>query len=344
MRKIRVMIVEDSPVVRELLRHLVGQDPRLEVAAALGSAEEALGLLSKVSPDVISLHIRLPGMDGLEATRRIMSERPTPIVVVSASVESEDLRIAINALRAGALAIVEKPAGAGHRDYESLAESLCTQLAIMSEVRLVRRRAEPRRRPPLLPRPFGPFQALGLGSSTGGPGALARILGELPSDFPIPILVVQHMAPSFMEGFASWLRSVAPQAVSLACDGELPLPEHVYVAPAERHLRLARGRLRLGEDPPVSSQRPSASVLFESMACLGPRALGVLLTGMGEDGAQGLLELRGAGGHTIVEDESTAVVYGMPGAAARLGAACESLPLPEIAPRILELIGIAEAA
>lgn len=355
MKKIRVMIVEDSGVVRELLRHLVERDPRLEVAAAVESAEEALKLLPGVSPDVISLDIRLPGMDGFEATRRIMSEKPTPIVVVSASVESQDLRIAMNALKAGALSVVEKPVGASHRDYESLAESLCTQLAIMSEVKVVRQTGvRPRRGlraglPPSTIRKvsggLNPLAVLAIGASTGGPQALSQLLGDLPAEFPMPILTVQHMTPAFLEGFASWLQSVAPQAVCLAREGEDPLPGRVYVAPADRHLRLEGGRLRLSAEPPVSSQRPSATVLFESMAqSLGSGALGILLTGMGDDGAQGLLKLRQAGGYTIAEDQSTAVVYGMPAAAVKIGAASESLPLQEIAPRILELLAVKEAA
>lgn len=344
MRKIRVLIVEDSSVVRTLLEEIVSGDPRLEVAASVASAEEALRLLARTAPDVISLDIRLPGMNGLDATRRIMAERPTPIVVVSASVEKEDLKISINALSAGALSIVEKPVGVRHADYRETAEGLCTQLAIMSQVKVIRQRspavaAFASRR--AAPRSSGGavYSMLGLAASTGGPNALEKVLGALPADFSLPILVVQHIASGFLEGFAAWLSTACKRPATIAQDGLAPVPGHVYLAPAERHLTIRSGRLALDPGPAVLSQRPSGNVLFDSMAHeLGPRALGALLTGMGEDGAAGLLQIRRAGGFTIAEDESTAVVYGMPQAAARLGAACESLPLHDIAPRIMELV------
>ncbi len=351
MKRIRVLIVEDSRVVREFLQHIIGQDPRLEVAAAVGSAEEALDILDRVAPDVISMDIRLPGMNGFEATRRVMAGRPTPIVVVSASVEDEDLKITMNALRAGALTVVEKPVGTAHEDYESLAERLCTQLAIMSQVKVIRQRIDRRwqsgpeagegrpwpRRTPLM---RGSYRALGVVASTGGPRALVDLLGGLGPDFPLPILLVQHITASFLGGFVAWLDSACPFKVVIAKDDEVPAPGRVYVAPADRHLTLAGGCLRVDGGDPVCAQRPSGTVLFRAMArSLGPGALGALLTGMGEDGAEGLLEVRQAGGYTLAEDASTAVVYGMPAAAVERGAACESLPLPAIAPRILELAG-----
>lgn len=344
MKKIRVLIVEDSAVVREFLQHLIGQDPRLEVAAAVSSAEEALRILDQAAPDVISMDIRLPGMNGFEATRRIMAQRPTPIVVVSSSVEAEDLKISMNALRAGALTIIEKPVGTTHADYAVLAERLCTQLAIMSQVKVIRQRLGREVAavsPTLLPLrgPAGPFRVLGVVASTGGPNALAELLNGLEGDFPLPILLVQHITAGFLEGFAAWLNHACPQEVAIAREGEIPAPGKVYLAPSDRHLKLESGYLRADSSPPVCAQRPSGTVLFQSMAhSLGAQALGVLLTGMGEDGAEGLLEIRRAGGHTIAEDESTAVVYGMPRAAVVLGGASESLPLPAIAPRILELV------
>ena len=211
MRKIRVMIIEDSDVVRMLLEEIIGRDSRLEVAASVSSAEEALRLIHKVAPDVISLDIRLPGMNGFQATKRIMSERPTPIVVVSASVEKEDLKVSMNALKAGALAIVEKPVGTTRSDYQEMADQLCTQVAIMSAVKVVRQRRPPSPSPAARPsgppayrvRKDGAFRVLGIAASTGGPNALERLLGGLPADFPLPILVVQHITPSFLEGFAA---------------------------------------------------------------------------------------------------------------------------------------------
>jgi two-component system chemotaxis response regulator CheB len=330
-------------VVRELLRYIIGRDPRLEVAAVAGSAEEALRILERTSPDVISLDIRLPGMNGLEATRRIMSQRPTPIVVVSASVESEDLKITMNALQAGALAVVEKPVGTEQEQYESLAERLCTQLAIMSQVKVVRQRLPretrlaPVRAAPVPTSNF--YRLLGITASTGGPNALMALLDALGKDFPLPVCVVQHITPSFLKGFASWLAGVCAFPVEVVESRQPAVSGIVYMAAADRHLRVEEKHVWVDAGEPVCCQRPSGTVLFQSMAKnLGPHALGVLLTGMGEDGADGLLAMHKTGGYTIAEDASTAVVYGMPAAAVRLGAVRESLPLPAIAPRVLELI------
>lgn len=353
-KPVRVMIVEDSPVVRQLLTAIVARDPRLAVAAAFGSAEEALARIDQVRPDVISMDIRLPGMDGLEATRRIMTERPTPIVVIADSVHDAALKISMNALRAGALTVVEKPVGVASAGYEEIAGTICTQLVIMSEVPVIRRRPiGARPSPPQPSRPAAGTPAavlsarptvIGIAASTGGPPALARVLGALPKGFPVPILLVQHMGAPFMEGFASWLDGLVPPKVALARDGETALPGRVYVAPGDRHLEIRPGHvLRVTDDPPIGSQRPAATLLFRSMACtVGARGLGVALTGMGEDGAQGLLELRQAGGHTLAEDRSTCVVYGMPAAALQLGGVVASLPLEAIGPRLLDIVSGAE--
>jgi len=349
-RRIRVMVVEDSPVVRRLLSHIVARDSQLELAAAVGSAEEALRALARVKPDVISMDIRLPGMDGLEATRRIMAERPTPIVVIADSIEDTSLRISMNALRAGALSVVEKPVGTASEGYDALADDICTQLRIMSQVPVIRRRTlgdrpaartiRPRPRDLLPPLPGRPT-VVAIAASTGGPPALAKLLGMLPADFPLPILVVQHMGASFLEGFATWLVGLVPLKVALAVDGETAAPGRVYIAPGNRHLVLLPDRtLRLSGDPPEVGQRPAATVLFRSVArTAGPHGLGILLTGMGEDGALGLLELRREGGLTMTEHESTAVVYGMPAAAMRLGGSSMSLPLDLIAPQLLRIVG-----
>ena len=345
--RVRVMVVEDSLVVRQLLVHIIASDPRLVVAAAVSSSEEALQEIGRVEPDVVSMDIRLPGMDGLEATRRIMSEHPTPIVVIADSIEDSSLKISMNALRAGALTVVEKPVGLSSANYAEIASTICTQLYIMSQVPVVRQRSfapwrekatiAPARREPewSAARP----SIMGIAASTGGPPALAKVLGALPADFSLPVLLVQHMRAPFMEGFASWLNGLLPLKVRLAQDQEIPAAGTVYVAPGDRHLLLSpAGTLKVSAAPPLGTQRPSAPMLFQSRArSVGRRGLGVILTGMGEDGAQGLVELRQAGGYGLAEDESTAVVYGMPAAAARLGGVNVSLPLDLIGPRILRL-------
>jgi two-component system chemotaxis response regulator CheB len=342
MSPIRVLIVEDSPVVGEHLRRIISADPRLEVAAIATSGEDAIDLVGRLRPDVISMDIRLPGIQGFEATQRIMAECPTPIVVVS-GIDMEAITLTMRALRAGALAVVEKPASSTHEDYGALAAKLCTQLAIMSEVRVVRQR-------PIAGRPSvrssagrtakTTYRLLGIAASTGGPGALMQVLCGLRPGFPLPVAVVQHMTPSFLKGFAEWLESVTPFSVSIV-DRPMQLQSgKVYLAPPRDAHMIVNDLTGLCEDgPPIGGHRPSANALFFSMAqSLGSDAIGVLLTGMGDDGAAGLLALKRAGAYTIAEDESTAVVYGMPEAAVQLGAIREALPLGEIAPRILRLI------
>ena len=353
MSKIRVMIVEDSAVVRLLLQHIIGSDDRFEIVYLAESAEDALRALERVKPDVISLDIRLPGMNGLDATLHIMSTNPMPIVVVAASVEGSELNIAMNALRAGAVGVVEKPVGTSHDDYETVAKHLCNQLAIMSQVKVVKQArrglnygssapAAPTPPPAPAPRQAVPkvVGAVGLVASTGGPNALSRVLSELPKTFPAPIFLVQHITPSFLEGFVSWLDGLTELSVKIADPGEMPLPGFVYLPPMDRHLEVRQGRLWHSRAEEVCNQRPSGTVLFQSMAReYGPTAVAALLTGMGADGAEGLLAMRKAGAYTIAEDASTCVVYGMPAAAVQLGAASEVLPLPNVARRLIELVG-----
>lgn len=345
MKKIRVFIVEDSPVICELLRHIINQDPRLVVAAVATSAEKAMAQLHQVSPDIISMDVQLPGIDGLEATQRIMQQRPTPIVIVSGTIDAKDQQKAMKALRAGALCVVEKPVGPQNANYRILAESLCTKLTIMSQVKLVQQR---------FPKPLGDkqpkqttvvppknktFSALGIVASTGGPSALVKLLSDLSVDFPLPIFLVQHIITDFLPGFVRWLNDVCPFDVRIASYGEKPKPGTIYTAPPDHHLECRNHTLITTQTPHVCVQRPSGTVLFQSMAQdYREKAIGVLLTGMGEDGADGLLALKQAGSFTLAEDKTTAVVYGMPAAAMTRNAVCESLPLNNIADRIQHLV------
>ena len=337
---VRVMIVEDSATVRRLLTHIVAEDPHLAAVAAVGSAEEAIAQLDRSRPDVISMDINLPGMDGLEATRRIMAERPTPIVVVSASIEKSATANSMEALRAGALAVVEKPAGLGSPEHAGHAREICTQLRIMSQVAVVRRRLGPAGSAPTCPARGRrtPPRLIVCAASTGGPQALAQLFAALPAALETPVLLVQHMGAAFMPGFVRWLGNVVPQRVLMAEEGASPRPGTLHVAPGGRHLRVDRaGRLRLGDDPPLRGQRPAATALFTSAAeHLGAAAFGLVLTGMGEDGAEGVRALVASGAGVLAEDETTAVVYGMPAAAVREGAT--PLPLPMLAPRLSQLI------
>jgi len=361
MTPVRVLIVEDSPTVRLLLQYALERDPRLLVVGAVSSAEAMLDQLERLKPDVISLDIRLPGMNGLDATLQVMRTRPTPIVVVAAGVSSEEGRLAMDALRAGALAVVEKPSAPTHGDYATLSRRLCDQLVRMSRVKVLRQSARrevefgsnrsaavqagpPTADPPAAPaaegRPEG-YSVLGVVASTGGPNALVTLLNGLGREFPLPILLVQHIVGSFLHGFTEWLTATTPFDVRIAADGETPQAGCVYMAPLDRHLGMVGGRIRLADAPPLGGHRPSGTWLLRTLAAdAGPRTLGVVLTGMGADGAQGLAEVRSAGGYTIVEDGSTAVVNGMPSACVRLGAVRAQLPLPLIAPHLRTLVAV----
>jgi two-component system chemotaxis response regulator CheB len=351
-KPIRVLIVEDSATAQRLLEEIINGDSRLEVAGAAASGEKALSIIDSIRPDIVTMDIRLPGIDGIETTKRIMKRRPTPIVIVASVSSTEHARVSIEALKAGALSVVEKPRGLASGEFSDLAVRLCRQLILMSDVKLVRHRrsAAPVRALDARPQPTvearGAIGAIGIVASTGGPNAFMEILRGLGPDFPAPILAVQHITPSFTEGFASWLNGGARIQVEIASNGGTPRPGRVYLAPGDAHLELVDGRLRLSRAPAISSQRPSGDVLFGSLAAaLGPACVAVLLTGMGEDGAQGMRAAYDAGAHTIAEDESTAVVYGMPAAAIALGAATETLPLPQIAPRLRQLaFGCAKVA
>ncbi|MDO8606658.1 MAG: chemotaxis protein CheB [Phaeospirillum sp.] len=350
-KKIKVLIVEDSLVVRELLKHIIGSDARFEVLAAVESAEQCLHLLETETPDIISLDIRLPGMNGLDATLQIMAKRPTPIVVVAAQVDDDELNIAMNALRAGALSVVEKPVGVTNIAFETMAAKLCTQLAIMSQVKVVRQGIDRGLRFGSIDQPQKPimrpgsYTMVGIVSSTGGPQALVQLLNGLGAGFPLPILLVQHITSSFLDGFVSWLTGTTPFQVRIAEEGERPEAGRVYVAPVETHLTLIHGLLSIVDTLPVCGQKPSGTVLFSSLAReLRDKAVGVVLTGMGADGADGLNQIFKAGGYTIAEDSSTCVVFGMPSAAAKIGAVREMLPLPAIATRLLDLTGRGEPA
>lgn len=343
------MIVEDSPVQRMLLELVIGEDPRFRVVASVDSGEAALRALARAAPDVITMDIRLPGIDGFETTRRIMRERPTPIVVISNSIRSEELDIAMNALRAGALSIIEKPKTTARDEYQRAGAHICRQLAAMSQVKVVRQRGSRGRVYPVAgAAPAGKrvasgglkgIRLVGIAASTGGPAALVRLLNDAGPGFPLPVALVQHIAPSFLEGFADWLSKNTPFKTRLVESEALPGPATVFLPRPGRHLVYEGGRLQAVKAPAVGGHMPSASVLFRSMAeSLGSRAIGIVLTGMGDDGADGCLVLRQAGGYTISEHASTAVVDGMPAAAAALGGVIERLPVGAIAARMWDLI------
>ena len=339
-RTLRVLVVEDSAVARRLLVHILSGDPELRVIAEAGNGDEAVQAAIRCRPDVIVMDVVMPSMDGLQATRRIMEVLPTPIVLVSASYDAEDLSKSFEALQAGALTLVAKPSGPRAGTFAAEAAALTTTVKLMAEVKLVRRRpVGGLGRRPVMDRPptsvgarHRPVEIVALASSTGGPAALATILRALPAAAPVPIVVVQHITAGFEGGLVDWLDRVSPVRVRLARDGERLRAGEVLVAPSDAHLGVAGGRVALSPDPPIGGHRPSATHLFRSVAGVyGAAAAAAILTGMGEDGVAGLRDLKAAGGLVLAQDEATSVVYGMPSKAVSLGIVDQVLPLGQMA-------------
>jgi two-component system chemotaxis response regulator CheB len=354
MSKIRVLVVEDSMTVRQRLIEILSGDPDIELVGEAADGRRAIELCLQHRPHLITMDMMLPVMTGLAATEYIMAHCPTPILIVSASVNRGELFRTYEALAAGAVDVLEKPTGT---EADGIWESrFIAQVKLVSRISVIthpRARLAERarlRNPATIPFPASPpsseigadrkFELVAIGASTGGPSAILDILRGLPADFRLPIIFVLHINEPFGTAFADWLDGQAGRPVAYARDGD-PVASavgRVVMAPGGRHLTLRDGRFRLILDAERHSCRPSIDVLFESIAgqC-GASSIGCLLTGMGRDGAHGLLKLREAGALTIAQDEATSVIYGMPREAALLGAAVQILPLEDIAPRLVSL-------
>ena len=344
-RPIRVVVVEDSPTVRELLVSILQAAAGIEVVAVGANGEDAVRLTRRMRPDLLTMDVRMPKMDGLEATRHIMREMPTPIVIVTGNLMRADVDITFEALQAGALSVVHTP---GLADPAGCAK-VVQMVRLMADVPVVHHWDRHCRPDPALVSAAGPLPArdndgqpprmIGIAASTGGPGTLASILWALPEDWPIPILVVQHVSRGFVTGLAEWLNSQTPLRVALASHGSVARPGSVLIAPDDYHLQVtATGIVELCREPPYRGLRPSANYLFRSLAtAFGRRSVGIILTGMGDDGVEGLQALRAAGGLTIAQDEESCVVYGMPRQAVALGAAEHILSPNQIVPTLHRL-------
>lgn len=344
---IRVLIADDSPTCRELMVAIVQEAGGLQVAGTARNGAEAVRLTHRLQPDIVMMDIHMPELDGFGAVRQIMAEAPRPIIMLTSSLRRDEQTKSFNALEAGALTILEKPTIA---DPAEQYESLVAHIKTLAEVKVVRRWAKPgekqvKHNPPAAPVVTGAassvIRLVAIATSTGGPSALAAVLGDLPADFPAPILIVQHLTSGFGEGLAGWLNQKTPLEVRLARHGDAPQPGKVYIAPEEYHLTINRqGLLALDKEPPYHGLRPSANPLFHSVAQVyGATAVGVILTGMGNDGAAGLQAMRQAGAHTIAQDQASCVVFGMPRAAIELEAAEQVQPLNRIARALLDLVG-----
>jgi two-component system chemotaxis response regulator CheB len=352
--RITVLVGEDSRTVRRSIVEVLSAEPDMTVIGEAGDGKETIELCLARKPRVITLDMMMPVVSGLAATEYIMAFCPTPIVIVSGSTNRGEVFRTYEALAAGALDVIEKPRA--NEPIEDWQRRLVDTVRVASRVRVI---THPRGRlranwdfdtPVPVPSestvpPPSPSQAVrarlavvAIGASTGGPKAIVDVLRELPADFPVPILVVTHISESFAAGFADWVGANSPLPVRLAQDGDPVARTGVTVAPADRHLIVEDGRLRLVTTAAVHSCRPSIDVLFASLAReYGGRVTGVLLTGMGRDGADGLLGIRTAGGVTIAQDEDSCVIFGMPAEAIRLGAAAHVLAPAAIGSLLREL-------
>jgi two-component system chemotaxis response regulator CheB len=383
---IKVVIVDDSALMRRVVTELLVQDPAIQVIGTASNGREAITLVEASRPDLVIMDVRMPVMDGLEATEHLMAYCPTPILVLTASLARYDIDITFKMLGAGALEVIEKPSAVDARTLERAGHDLRRRVKVLARVKVVthlrgRRKQmeglpEPLARPPLTPAqtssvpdqppplvppmpepdkagqkrsparqtPLVPpdltnFPIIVIGASTGGPRVVYQILGALPPDLPAAVLVVQHIAAGFSGGMVEWLSTASAMPIKLAEEGGVIRPGEVLVAPDQRDLLIERrGTTRFSTNP-LLIQRPAIDVTMQAAAdVFGQRVIGVLLTGMGRDGAYGMLTIKRAGGHTIAQDEATCTIFGMPRAAIELEAAHEVLPHHRIAGRLMELV------
>jgi len=337
---VKVLIVDDSRVVQELLAHVLTSDPAIRVAGIVNNGLEALQAVKQTRPDVITMDIHMPTMGGFEATRQIMENQPTPIVIVSGSSSANEVAFSFQAVEAGALAVVSRPPGISHPEYAAAAQELVQTVKLMSEIKVVTRRARakiPPMAPEVAPAPMPvaarEIKIAAIGASTGGPMVLQQIFSALPPSLPFPLVIVQHIARGFTRGFVEWLAGASRFPLRIASHGEYPIPGCGYVAPNGFHLGVEIGpRIVLSDHAPEHGLRPSVAYLFRSVAeTFGPQAVGVLLTGMGSDGAEELKTMKLRGAVTVAQDKATSVIHGMPGAAIELDAAIHVLPPEGIA-------------
>lgn len=340
---IRVLLIDDSPIVLHMLQRLLSRSPEIQVVGTAVNGKEGLDLIPALNPDVICTDLHMPVMNGLEFTREVMAKYPRPILVISVSVEADSPNV-FKLLEAGAVDVFTKPRAIQDANFDKLADTLARRIRILSGVRVIRRGNAANYQPlasPLIPQhPKSSLRIVVIGASTGGPQALRDILSRLPASFPLPIVCVQHIGGSFLSGMVAWLADACRLTVRKASQGETPQAGTVYFAPEDAHLVFdANGRFQLSMAPPIDGHRPSVTVTMQAAArYFRGNTLGVLLTGMGRDGADGMASISAAGGITLAQDEASSVVYGMPKEAVALGAVQYSLALEQIAPMLEELV------
>lgn len=335
---IKVLLVDDSPISLAVIGKILSTSPDISVVGIAKNGHEALALIPETRPHVICTDLHMPQMDGLELTREVMERFPLPILVISISVQEGQDNV-FKLLEAGAVDVFPKPRGGDDGDFLKKADELTRKIRILSGVRVFRRTkaGTPSRERGVAASfnrgPAGPFKVLAIGASTGGPQALKAIFENMPGDFPVPIVCVQHIGGEFLKGMVEWLGDCSRLKCKIAEEGEELKKAVVYFPQEDAHLAIDRGlRCVSLKDAPSNSHRPSITVTFKSIAeRFGRTSIGVLLTGMGKDGAEGLKAIMDAGGFTIAQDEKTSVVFSMPKSAIEMRAASVVLPLDAIA-------------
>jgi two-component system, chemotaxis family, protein-glutamate methylesterase/glutaminase len=338
-KKVSVLVVDDSLICRQLISEALNQDPDLQVVGMCADGKEAVARVKELRPNVVTMDVDMPVMDGLTAVEHIMAECPTPILVLTADPRQQAPELTCRALELGALGLRVKPS----IDDGLEAWNLAKELKLLSSVRVIRHVRSSRKVTPA--RPSGPalgpanMGVVAVAASTGGPQILHRFLSELPADFPAPIVIVQHINAAFAESLAGWLANTSRLKVRLAQDGELLMPGHVLVAPPGTHMVIPfRGRVALRQGEERDGHMPSGTVLLESVAkAYGRRAVGLILTGMGEDGAAGMYAIKQAGGIAVAQNEESCVVFGMPGAAVERNAVDYLIHGDEVAASLMKL-------
>ncbi len=340
---IKILIADDSAVIREYFNFLFSSAPDFTVVGTARNGKEAVEMTGEKSPDIIIMDIKMPVMDGFEATRAIMETQAVPIIIVSASYDPTEVETSFRALEAGALMVLEKPPGIGHPGHAKAVDDLLRLTRLMSEVKVITRRKKKiagnifdlEQSSQARASIHNGFELVAIGTSTGGPPMLQKILSKLPAQFQIPILIVQHISKGFLEGMAEWLNQVTPLTVRIPQNLETLLPGYAYLAPNEFQIRVVKNdrlSVRLVPDPSKPTFCPSIAEMFRSVTdVLAPNVIGVLLTGMGNDGAYELKRMRDLGGVTIAQNRESCVVFGMPKVAIELDAAKFILNPDEIA-------------
>ncbi len=345
-QRIRVLLVDDSAIALEFVRRMLLPAPDIEVVGTASDGQQALRLIGQLHPDVVCTDLHMPRMDGLALTREIMASRPLPVLVLSVSVQAGQEHNIFSMLEAGALDILAKPRGGERSNFDAIAPDFIKKIRVLAGVKVIHSKAPPT---PLAQAPAAASlnwsepevkpRIIGIGASTGGPQAFHRILRQLPTDFSLPVVCVQHITSGFMDGLVRWLASTCRIRILTAENGAEPMPGVAYFPPDDRHLEIdARGRLHCSDVPASQGHRPSIDMCLTSIARrYGAAAAGVLLTGMGEDGARGLLDIRKAGGVTLAQNEASSAVFGMPRRAMEIGAAAQVLALEQIGPALCRL-------